>query len=78
MGERPAKGILMVAISHRMRAKLYISAALLSMSSGLCCRAGETKRKSEPYGTGLQHVLATYNIKTQSRSHLGGGFCLPR
>lgn len=42
MGERPEKGILLVAISHRMTAKLYMSAALLSMSSGRCCRAGET------------------------------------
>ena len=39
MGESPAKGILLVAISHRMTAKLYMSAALLSMSSGRCCRA---------------------------------------
>ena len=39
MGESPAKGILLVAISQRMRAKLYMSAAFLSISSGLCCRA---------------------------------------
>ena len=41
IGERPAKGILLVAISHRMTAKLYMSAALLSMSSGRCWRAAQ-------------------------------------
>ena len=39
IGERPTNGILLVAISQRMTAKLYMSAALLSMSSGRCCSA---------------------------------------
>lgn len=49
MGESPEKGTLLVAISHRMTAKLYMSAALLSMSSGLCCRAGETRGAWRPH-----------------------------
>ena len=44
MGARPPKGTLLVAISHRMTAKLYMSAALLSMSSGRCCRAMDTNQ----------------------------------
>ena len=41
MGERPAKGTLPVATSHRMTAKLYMSAALLSTSEGRCWRSRE-------------------------------------
>ena len=83
MGERPAKGILMVAISQRMSAKLYMSAALLSMSSGLCCRAGKTEGNNEPYATGLHCILAVYityvfNIqKTIIRAAFGRGALSP-
>ena len=45
IGERPAKGTFPVAISQRMTAKLYMSAALLSTSEGRCCRSRETKHK---------------------------------
>jgi hypothetical protein len=45
IGERPWNGILPVAISHRMMAKLYMSHALLSMSSGLCPRTAESAHR---------------------------------
>ena len=38
-GDMPANGTLFVPISHTIMAKLYISAALLSTSSGRLCRA---------------------------------------
>ena len=36
IGDNPWKGTLLVDTSHKIMAKLYMSLALLSISSGLC------------------------------------------